>query len=174
MVEYSPLQESFRTVAKGATLDWQDEAEAWLRSQAGEGDREEILGDLRAKNRAFTAKNPNIAALLETIGSIPTMLLPIGKVFPKGLAKSIPKAGASPLNKIAQNPYVKGAGVGVPLGTVYGAGKAEEGKLTGAAEGAVTGAVYGPLGVLAAKTINKVSPLITSLYSPSVQRASST
>ena len=171
MVEYSPLQESFRTLAKGATLDWQDEAEAWLRSQAGEGDREEILGDLRAKNRAFTAKNRNIAALLETIGSIPTMLLPVGRVFPKGLAKSIPKAGASPLNKIAQNPYVKGAGVGVPLGAVYGAGKAEKDKLTGAATGAMVGAGAGIAGVGAAKALNKATPFISALYSPGSQRA---
>ena len=157
MVEYSPTVETLRSLASGATLNWNDEVESWLRSKLGEGDREEIAADLAARAEAFNKNNPKLNAALKIAGAVPTLVNPYMSALRAG---KIATTGLSALN----NPYVRASLVTAGEGAVLGAGTAKEGeKLEGAATGAAVGALTGPTVLAGTRLATAAGPYVSAL-----------
>ena len=68
-----------RTVAKGATVAFNDEAEARARALLTGGNYDDILREIRAQQAAYEAANPKESALFEIGGAMLPGLLPGGQ-----------------------------------------------------------------------------------------------
>jgi hypothetical protein len=132
-------------LGQGLGMGWGDEAEAWLRSKLPGGDPYEVERKrINQQYAEFVRRNPVTSTVAEFGGGVLPMaasfLIPGGQAAaPVTTART---AGA--LTRLAANPYVRGAGVGLGTGAVAGAGSAEPGQRgSGAVSGGVLGTVVG-------------------------------
>ncbi len=151
-VDHNPFEEEERgsfinPLMEGVTLGWGDELaaaggatygvlapESWgglpdniTWSEAYDGIRDHINTD----TKAYAKRNPKSALALELMGGLTT-----GGV---GMSRTMPKAGASFLNRTARY-----GGTGAATGGVAGAGYSEPGqRLEGGVEGAMVGGTVG-------------------------------
>jgi hypothetical protein len=133
-----------RTVAQGATLGAADEAEAYLRSLAGE-DYETALADIRSKTKAYQQQAPGEALGYEALGGlIPpaiTTLATGGATAPA----TIPQAAVSlaPVVRSLAGTSAIGGLYGGTTGFLTGEGDVFE-RASRVPGGTVTGAVVAP------------------------------
>lgn len=125
-------------LAQGATLGFGDEAAAgiqgaidWLKGGSFNESYGRKVAQLRDALKSYEARNPATSVAAELVGSVPSMMLPVGEVA-KG-AGLVRKALAA-------------TEAGAAYGAVTGAGKSEGGisdRATGALEGGGIGALGG-------------------------------
>jgi hypothetical protein len=120
-------------LGQGLGMGWGDEAEAWLRSKAGEGDYEGNLKRINQEYAQYAKENPFVSGASEFVGGalpgVGMMLVPGGQA-----------AGAAQLGRSTMGALGRLALTGAATGTVSGAGSATEGTR---GLGAVTGGVLG-------------------------------
>lgn len=132
-------------LGQGLGMGWGDEAEALARSRMpGSPGYEAELAKINKEYGAFAQKNPVTSALAEFTGGVLPMaasyLIPGGQAA----APATTAAQASTLARLAANPAVRGALVGMGTGAVSGAGSAKPGeRLSGAGTGAAVGTAVG-------------------------------
>lgn len=132
-------------LGQGLGMGWGDEAEAWLRSRLpGGGTYEQELAKIQKDYGSFAQKNPVSSAAAEfaggTLPMVASYLLPGGQAAAP--ATTANTAGA--LARLAANPLVRGAAVGLGTGAISGAGSAQPGnRIPGAVTGGVVGTVVG-------------------------------
>jgi hypothetical protein len=120
-------------LGQGLGMGWGDEAEAWLRSKAGEGDYEGNLKRINQEYAQYAKENPFVSGASEFVGGalpgVGMMLVPGGQA-----------AGAAQLGRSTMGALGRLALTGAATGVVSGAGSATEGTR---GLGAVTGGVLG-------------------------------
>ncbi len=132
-----------RSVAKGVTLNWGDEAEAGLRTGFGyAGDYTATRDKIRLEQDEFARQNPKTALAAELVGSVAVP----GVGGAKAIATLAPKASGL-VRKVAA-----GTAVGGTEGAIAGAGAAEDQDMTGSSlvGGGIGAAVGGALPVVGA------------------------
>lgn len=132
-----PTQEeavgAMRSVGEGLTMGWLGEGEAGIRSMLGDKTFAEELKQRNLEQMAFEKDYPIAATVGEVGGAI---MSPINKIPGLGLLSKYEKGGV-----VART---GAAGVrGGTTGAIYGAGKNEEDRASGALEGAKWGAGFG-------------------------------
>jgi len=102
-------------LGQGLGMGWGDEAEAWLRSKAGEGDYEGELNRIRQEYGQYAKENPFVSGASEFVGGalpgVGMMLVPGGQA-----------AGAAQLGRSTLGALGRLALTGAAAGTVAGAG----------------------------------------------------
>lgn len=130
---------------QGLGMGWGDEAEAWLRSQAGEGKYEDILKQLQQEYAQYSEDNPWTSGVMEFTGG---MLPGVAAMFVPGAqgagAQQIARTTTGTLAKLAASPLARAMATGAVTGGVTGAGTSEPGdRLSGAAGGTLLGGILG-------------------------------
>lgn len=132
-------------LGQGLAMGWGDEAEAWLRSKAGQRTYEEELADIQKQYADYSSRHGLVAPVAEFAGGVLPMVASYlatpftgGAAAPAAAATTARTAGA--LARLASNPIVRGAVTGTATGALSGAGAAEPGKR---GEGAVVGGTIG-------------------------------
>lgn len=125
-----------RSVVQGATLNFGDEIEAFVRSRVGSGDYEKELARIRDEMDEFKKSNPWSSTLAELAGGIVLPGMGAGKAVAAGV-KGATSLTAGAVGRSA----AAGAGYGAVAG--YGAGEGVENRLEGAAAGGVVGGALG-------------------------------
>lgn len=134
-------------VGQGLGMGWGDEAEAWLRTKAGEGTYEQNLAKIRKEYGQYSKDNPYTSGALEFAGGVApgvaAMLVPGGQA-----------AGAAQIQRSTLGALARMAAAGGVTGAISGAGAAEEGQRgSGAVTGGLVGTALGaavPVGMRAA------------------------
>jgi len=130
---------------QGLGMGWGDEAEAWLRSKAGEGKYEDLLKQIQGEYGSYAEKYPWTSFAGEFAGgALPTalsLLLPGGQA---PAAANIARTTGSALARLATGPAARATATGAVTGGIAGAGSAKEGERgAGAATGAAVGTLFG-------------------------------
>lgn len=156
-------------LGQGLGMGWGDEAEAWLRTKAGQGSYEDNLRRIRQEYAQYAKEYPFTQGALEFAGGaapgVAMMFIPGGQA-----------AGAAQLQRSTLGALGRLAAAGAATGAISGAGTAEEGsRLGGAGTGAVMGGALGvalPLGMRAGKgTFNFVRNRLAASDEVANQRA---
>jgi hypothetical protein len=135
-------------IGQGLGMGWGDEAEAWLRSKAGEGSYEQNLAKINKEYGQYVKEHPYSSTALEFAGGaapgVAAMFIPGAQA-----------AGAAQVERSTAGALARLAAAGGITGAVSGAGSAKEGER---GSGAVTGGVIGtglgvgiPVGLRATK-----------------------
>jgi len=140
----------FRSFAQGLSLGFADEAEAYIRSLAGE-DYDKALRSIRAGKAAYEGEYPLRATAAEIAGGIGTLALPMG--LPAKIVSGTTKAAFPALRgaeTVARTPTTLGTAVrsgatGLTEGAVYGYGTGEGG-VANRAQGAIESGTISALG----------------------------
>ncbi len=160
--DVDPTQQSYlaglarSALGQGMFMGWGDELMGRLRQIGGE-DYEKAVADERAKLAAFRKANPKTAFGAELAGGFATPGL--------GLLTGAIKPAASLLGRIGQ-----ASGIGAGLGSIAGAGAADQNRLAGAGAGAAAGAVLGPVVPVAGAVAGGVISKARDIASPTLAR----
>lgn len=132
-------------LGQGLGMGWGDEAEAWLRSKAGEGSYEDLLKKIQGEYGSYSEKYPWTSFGAEFAGgALPTavaMFLPGGQA---PAAANIARTAGGALARLAASPTARTVGTAALTGGIAGAGSAKEGdRGVGAATGATVGTLFG-------------------------------
>lgn len=107
-----------RALGQGATGNFEDEIEGWLRSIGTNQDPRNFRDKIRAEQEAYAKKYPVEHSAMELAGGALPLALSGGA--------SAPAQGAGILARLAANPYSRNAVIGGAQGVVSGAGSAQE------------------------------------------------
>lgn len=109
-----------RSLLQGLTLGFADEIEAALPSALTglEGDYEQRVGQVRAGQKAFEARDPTTAMAAEVAGALPTMLVPFAGAARMG------QIGTRAAPSLARTMGI-GSGIGAAEGAIGGFGRGE-------------------------------------------------
>lgn len=130
---------------QGLGMGWGDEAEAWLRSKAGEGSYEDLLKQIQGEYGAYSEKYPWTSFAGEFAGgALPTavsMLIPGGQA---PAAANIARTAGGALTRLATSPTARTIGTAAVTGGISGAGSARpDERGSGALTGATVGTLFG-------------------------------
>jgi len=137
-------------IGQGLGMGWGDEAEAWLRSKAGEGRYEDILKRIRGEYAEYAKEYPTSQTLLEFAGGAAPAVASLAIPGAQGAAPATVARTAGALSKLAASPLARSIAAGTITGGISGAGSAVEGERgAGAGSGAAMGAALGAAAPLA-------------------------
>jgi hypothetical protein len=139
----SQLEAGVRGLAQGASFGLSDEAEAALKSALSPREYDEVLAEVRERQRTASREHPGTYMAGEIGGGIGTAMLPGGL-----LAK-----GASKIGSIGRG-AVEGAAHG------FGRGEGTEDRVKGAGEGAAIGGIFSSLGAAGKKLYGEAMELL--------------
>lgn len=154
-------------LGQGLGMGWGDEAEAWLRSKAGEGDYEGDLNRIRQEYGQYAKENPFVSGASEFVGGalpgVGMMLVPGGQA-----------AGAAQLGRSTMGALGRLALTGAAAGTVSGAGSATEGQRgLSAVMGGVLGGTLGAALPISMRGMGGAARWLRDRLIPSEARAQS-
>lgn len=148
-------------LGQGLGMGWGDEAEAWLRSKLGQGNYDDLVGQIRSEQAMYSKENPFISGASEFAGGVlpgvAMMMVPGGQA-----------AGASQLGKSGLWALAKLSGLGAATGAVSGAGSADErDRLSGAVSGATLGGIIGAGAPIALRSAGAAGRWLRERIAPS-------